>query len=119
MNYRSLFSGLRYCGMVRSAKRNYHVAECGEHYVLLSPGKGTNGNFTVVARKGVDYMVKRLGGKRGVTSAEAFAACKRSRFLTERFAILNALYVLVGTNRARISKMAGQTLYFDIRKHAG
>jgi len=51
-----------------------------------------------------------------VTSAEAFAACKRSRFLDDRFAVLNALYVLVGTKRARISKMAGQTLHFDIRK---
>lgn len=119
MNYRSLISGLRYCGMVRSAKRNYHVAESSEHYVLFSPGKGTNGNFTVVARKGVDYMARRLRGKRAVTTAEAFAACKRSRFLTERFAVLNALYVLVGTERARISKMAGQTLYFDVRKHAG
>jgi len=119
MNYRSLFSGLRYHGLVRSAKRNYHVAESGGHYVLFSPGKGTNGNFTVVARKGVDYVVRRLGGKRAVTSAEAFAACKRSRFLTDRFAVLSALYVLVGTKRARISKMSGQTLYFDIRKRAG
>ena len=119
MNYRSLFSGLRYCGLVRSAKRNYHVAESDGYYVLFSPGKGTNGNFTVVARKGVDYVIRRLGGKRAVTSAEAFAACKRSRFLIDRFAVLNALYVLVGTKRARISKMAGQTLYFDIRKHAG
>jgi hypothetical protein len=119
MNYRSLLSGLNYRGLVRSAKRNYHVAEGGEHYVLFSPGRGTNGNYTVVARKGVDYMARRLGGKRAVTSAEAFAACKRSRFLTERFAVLNALYVLVGTKRARISKMAGHTLYFDIRKHAG
>lgn len=118
MNYRSLLSGLSYCGLVRSAKRDYHVAESGEHYVLFSPGKGSNGNYTVVARRGVDYMVKRLGGKRSVTSAEAYAACKRSRFLTDRFAVLNALYVLVGTNRARISKISGQALHFDIRKHA-
>src|SRR5262245_39672546 len=110
MNYRSLFSALHYRGLVRSAKRNYHVAESGEHYVLFAPGSGTSGNFTVVARKGVDYVVKRLGGRRAVTSAEAFATCKRSRFLTDRFAVLNALYVLVATKRARISKMSGHTL---------
>src|SRR5437867_99602 len=104
MNYRSLFSGLRYCGLVRSAKRRYHVAESDEHYVLFSPGRGTSGNFTVVARKGADYMVRRLGGKRAVTTAEAFAVCKRSRFLTDRFAVLNALYVLVGTKRAQIGR---------------
>ena len=119
MNYRSLISGLRYCDLVRSAKRKYHVAESKKHYVLFSPGRGTGGNFTVVARKGADYLVKRLGGKRGVTTAEAFAACKRSSFLTDRFAVLNALYALVATRRARISKMAYGTLYFDIRKHAG
>ena len=117
MNYRSLFSDLRYRGLVRSAKRNYHIAEGVSHYVLFSPGKGTGGNFTVVARKAVDYLVRRLGGKCAVTSADALAACKRSKFLNDRFK--NALYVLVGTKRARISKMVGQTLYFDVRKHAG
>ena len=119
MNYRSLFSDLRYRGFVRSAKRNYHIAEGVSHYVLFSPRKGTGGNFTVVASKAVEYLVKRLAGKRGVTSADALAACKRSQFLNDRFEVLNALYVLVGTKRARISKMVGHTLYFDVRKHAG
>jgi hypothetical protein len=121
VNYRSLFSDLQYRGLVRSAKRNYHIAEGVNHYVLFSPGKGTGtgGNFTVVAREAVDYLVRRLGGKRAVTSADALAACKRSKFLNGRFEVLNALYVLVGTKRARISKMVGQTLYFDVRKHAG
>jgi hypothetical protein len=119
VNYRSLFSDLRYRGLVHSAKRNYHIAEGVSHYVLFSPGKGTGGNFTVVARKAVDYLVRRLGGTRAVTSADALAACKRSKFLNDRFEVLNALYVLVGTKRARISKMVGQTLYFDVRKHAG
>ncbi len=118
MNYRSLFGDLRYRGLVRSAKRNYHIAEGVSHYVLFSPGKASGGNFTVVTRKAVDYMVKRLGGRRSVTSADALAACKRSKFLNDRFEVLNALYVLVGTKRARISKMVGRTLYFDIRKHA-
>lgn len=116
MNYRSLFSNLRYRGLVRSAKRNYHVAEAVSYYVLLSPGKGAGGNFTVVPRKAVDYLVKRLGGKRAVTSADALKACKRSKFLRNRFAVLNALYVLVGTKRARISKMLSRTLYFDVSK---
>lgn len=114
MNYRSLFSSVRYRGLVRSAKRNYHVAEAISYYVLLSPGKGDSGNFTVVPRKAVDYLAKRLGGKRSVTSADALAACRRSKFLRNRFAVLNALYALVGTKRARIAAMTGQTLYFDI-----
>lgn len=120
MNYRSLLSDLRYRGLVRSAKRNYHIAEGASHYVLFSPGKRAGGgNFTVVPRKGVDYLAKRLAGRRGVTSADALAACRRSRFLNDRFDVLNALYVLVGTERARISKMVGHTLHFDVRKHAG
>ena len=119
MNYRSLLSKLQYRGFVRSVKRNYHVAEAGRDYVLFSPRTNTGGNFTVVDARGAKYLQRRLGGKRSITSADAFAACKRSRFLRDRFAVLNALYVLVGTKRARISKVAGQILYFDIRKDAG
>ena len=119
MNYRSLLSDLRYRGFVHSAKRNYHIAEGVNDYVLFSPRKGAGGNFTVVARKAVDYLVKRLGGKRAITTADALAACKRSKYVNDRFEVLNALYVLVGTKRARISKMIGRTLYFDVRKHAG
>jgi hypothetical protein len=118
MNYRSLLTRLRYCSLVRSAKRNYHVAESDAHYVLFSPGRANNGNFTVISRRAVDFAAKRLGGKRDVTSAEAFAACKRSKFFPDRFSVLNALYVLIGTKRARISKMTGQKLHFNIRKNA-
>ena len=119
MNYRSLLSKLQYRGLVRSVKRNYHVAEAARDYVLFSPRTNAGGNFTVVDARGAKYLQRRLGGKRSITSADAFAACKRSRFLRDRFAVLNALYVLVGTKRARISKVVGRILYFDVRKHAG
>jgi|GEM_PF-2409337 len=119
MNYRTLFSNLRYRGLVRSAKRNYHVAEATAHFVLFSPGKGAGGNFTVVARKAVAYVAKQLGGRRSITSKAAYDACRRSKFLSDRFAVLNTLYVLVATKRARISKMKGQTLYFNVKKHGG
>ena len=119
MNFRSLLSKLQYRGLVRSVKRKYHVAEATRAYVVFSPGRKASGNFTVVDARGTDYLQRRLGGKRSITSADAFKACKRSRFLSERFAVLNALYVLVGTQRARISKVVGQTLYFDVRKPTG
>jgi hypothetical protein len=118
MNHRSLFLGLRYRGLVKSVRRNYHVLEGSYHYVLVSPAAGAGGNYNVVLKKAVQYLVKQFAGTRSVTSADAYAACKRSKFLRDRFAVLNALYVLVGIGAARVSKMDGKTLFFSIRKHA-
>jgi hypothetical protein len=119
MNHRTLFSGLKYRGLVRSVRRDYHVLEGSRHYVLVSSGQRAGGNYTIVLKKALDYLMKRLGGRKSVTSASAFAACRRSKFFQNRFAVLNALYALVGIGAARISRMEGPALFFDIHKHAG
>ncbi|PYR48838.1 MAG: hypothetical protein DMF89_14505 [Acidobacteria bacterium] len=119
MNHRILFSDLRYRGLVKSVRREYHVLEGSQHYVLVSPGQQSGGNYTIVLKRALDYLMRRLGGRRSVTSATAFAACRRSKYFQNRFAVLNALYALVGIGAAQISKMVGPTLFFDIRKHAG
>ena len=116
MNHRSLLSGLRYRGRVRSVRRDYHVLEASRHYVLLSPNGVGGGNYSVVNRAAVNYIVRRLGGTKSISSGDAFEACKRSKFLPDRFSFLNAMYALVATKRARISKVVGQKLYFGIRK---
>jgi hypothetical protein len=116
MDNRSLFSGLQYRGRVRSVRRDYHVLEGAHHYVVLSPKDDVGGYYTIVHRAALSYIVKRLGGTKSITTAEAFEACKRSKYLTNRFSVLNALYALVGTKEARISKVVGHKLFFGIRK---
>jgi hypothetical protein len=95
------------------------VAEAKGYYVLFSPRDGASGNFTVMSKRGVEYVAKQLGGMRSVTSKKAFEACSRSKFITDPLAALNALYVLAGTKRARITKLAGQKLYFNVWKYEG
>jgi hypothetical protein len=119
MDHRTLFSNLQYRGRVRSIRRDYHVLEGAGHYVLFSGKDETGGNYTIVPRAAVAYITKHLGGTKSITTAEAFAACKRSKFIGDRFAILNALYVMVATKEARISKVEGQKLFFGIRKSTG
>jgi hypothetical protein len=91
--------------------------EGSDHYVLLSPSAGVGGNYSVVTKATVTYLLKRVGGKRSVTSAEVWAACKRSRLLSDRFAVLHALYVLVAIKAATIVKV-GSPLFFNVRKRA-
>jgi hypothetical protein len=117
MNHRSLFLNLTYRGRVRSLRRDYHVLEGSDQYVLLSPRTAAGGNYSVVTKATVAYLVKRVGGKRSVTSADVWAACKRSRRLSDRFAVLHALYVLVAIKAATIVKV-GSPLFFNVRKTA-
>jgi len=117
MNHRSLFLNLTYRGRVRSLRRDYHVLEGSDQYVLLSPRTAAGGNYSVVTKATVAYLVKRVGGKRSVTSADVWAACKRSRLLSDRFGVLHALYVLVAIKAATIVKV-GSPLFFNVRKRA-
>ncbi|MFY9550322.1 MAG: hypothetical protein WAU32_04165 [Thermoanaerobaculia bacterium] len=117
MNHRSLFLNLTYLGRVRSLRRDYHVLEGSDHYVLLSPSAAAGGNYSVVTKATVAYLLKRVGGKRSVTSADVWAACKRSKLLSDRFSVLHALYVLVAIRAATIVKY-GSPLRFNVRKRA-
>jgi hypothetical protein len=100
-------------------KRDYHVAEAHAYFLLFSPKGDRDGNFAVIPKKGVEYVARQLGGQHSVTCKEAFDACRRSKFITDRFAVLHALYVLIVTKRARISKIVNQTQYFSVRKQSG
>ena len=116
MNHRTAFSGLRYRGRVRSVRRDYHVLEGRDHFVLFSPKDKAGGNYTLVPRAAVQYIARRLDGTKSIGSGEAFEACKRSKFLPTRFAFLNAMYALIGIGEARIMKLEDQRLFFGVRK---
>lgn len=114
MNYKSLFSKVRYRGKVHSVKNDYHVLEGPQDYVVLS----TNHQYTIVAKKAVNFIVKKLGGTKGISSSEAFERCKGSQHFPNKFSLLNAMYALIGTQQGKISKISGRTLYFNVWKGA-
>ena len=111
MNYRSLFSNISYCGLVKSKKNDFHILEGPQDYVVVS----TNYQYSIVPKKAVRFIVKRLGGTVNVTVAEAFAVCHGSMYFPDRFAVLHALYVLVATKQGRIAKISSK-LFFNIWK---
>jgi hypothetical protein len=117
VNHRSLLSGARYRGVVRATKRNYHVFEGPKVFILLSPGTdGRGGNYHVIERQALNYLLGKVGGSRSVTTGDVRDACSRSKFFKGRFAVLNALYALTGIEKARIIGMRGQSLVFSVSK---
>jgi hypothetical protein len=114
MNYKSLFSNISYRGLVKAVKNDYHVLEGSDHYVVLS----TNYQYKIVNKKAVKFIVKKLGGTKSITVAEALNECNGSRFFTDRFDVLNALYALAGTRQGKISKKDGNKLFFNVWKGA-
>jgi len=114
-NHKTLFSKLQYRGQVSSLKRVYHVLEGSGHYVLVSASTKSSGNYSIISKDSLDYILKRIGRRRLVTSANVWEVCKRSKLLRERFTVLNALYVLVGIKAASIAKYE-RPLLFRIQK---
>jgi hypothetical protein len=119
MNHRNVLSNLHYCGLVRGSRRNYHVFEGPQFFVVLSPRPGGHGgNYHVIERQALNYVLSRVGGNRSITTKEVRDACRRSKFLQDRFAVLNTLYALAGIKKARITSMRGQSLVFSVSKGA-
>jgi hypothetical protein len=114
-NPKTLFSKLLYRGPVKSLRRDYHVLEGSHHYVLVSASTKSSGNYSIIHKDSLDFLTKKMGRRRLVTSADVWEACKRSKLLRERFTVLNALYVLVGINAASIAKHR-KPLVFNLRK---
>ena len=116
MNYRTLLPKLTYRGLVKAPRRHYHVLEGEKCYVVFSPKDDAAGNYNIVPKKAVNYLVKRAGGKQFKSTAEVFNMCKGSIFFPDRFSVLNAVYALIAVNGARISKQEGNKLFFNIWK---
>src|SRR5271165_2722456 len=116
MNYRTLLPNLKYCRLVEAPKRDYHVLEGAQHYVLFSPRNDGTGNYTIVPKKAIAFIVKKVGGARSVTVAELLDTCKGSMYFPDRFSVLNAMYALIGAKGARIAKQKGAKLFFNVWK---
>jgi hypothetical protein len=121
MNIRTLQSGLKYRGHVKSIRQTYHVFEGqGYFFVLsfaLSKARRGSGYFNVIDTRAVDYVQQRLGGTRGVTAKDVVAAARRTRYIPTTLAALNVLYILVALRSASIMR-AGEhrQLFFSVRK---
>lgn len=112
MNYKSLFSNIAYRELVKAVKNDYHILEGKDHYVVLS----TNYQYKIVEKKATKFIVRKLGGKKSITVSEVFNECKGSKYFTDKFDVLNALYALAGTKQGKISKIGNNKLFFNVWK---
>lgn len=121
MNIRALQRGLQYRGRVDAIRQTYHVFEGKELFLVLSFARSRarrgSGYFNLVGKAAVDYVEKRLGGKRGVTVNSVVKAARRTSHIPTRLLALNVLYVLVALHGAAIER-AGENrqLFFSVRK---
>lgn len=60
MNYKKLLPNLKYRALVKAPKRHYHVLEGEQYYVVLSPKNDETGNYTIVPKKAVNFITKKL-----------------------------------------------------------
>jgi hypothetical protein len=118
MNIKKLTQGLSYSGEVEGKKQTYYIFAGGEFYLVMSfsatkPGAG---NFNIVERDAVDYVLKRIAGLKGITSADVVEKAKKTRHAPTSLAALNILYVLVAMGHAKVDgRRVGQALYFNVK----
>jgi hypothetical protein len=119
MNYKKLLSHVTYRALVKGPKRNYHVLLAPQYCVLISPKPQDDctGNYTIVPMKALEFIVNKLGGKKGIPTTEVFNSCKGSMFFPDKLATLTALYALIGLKGARIARQHGTKLFFNIWKN--
>jgi len=119
VNIRHFTSGLEYKGEVEARRQTYFVFEGKKHYFVmsLSRSKRNAGNFNVVDTGAVEYVAKKFGGRKKVTSSKVAAGSRRTRHIADSLQALNVLYVLIATNRAKIDTRFGEKqLFFTLNR---
>ena len=109
------FREAQFVGEVPGLRRTYIVLSTARHFILITQSGPLAGNFNLVARRAVESVQRRFGGRRGLTSKEIL---KRSSVVKDRFDVLRILYVLEAMKQAtkRIAKPPARGFVFDLRK---
>ena len=119
MNLKRLGAGLALRGKVVGQRQTYHVFE-GEKFFFIcsfSRTKRKAGNFNVVDVEAVRYAQRLAGGKQGVTSSDLYRRSRNPRLIGSALEALNILYVLVGTDQAKIDRRRkDKQLFFNVKK---
>lgn len=118
LSIRSLTTGMDFVGDVVSKRQYYIVMQAKSVYYVLSMSnaKVNAGNFNLVSKRSVDYLLKRLAGRKGVTAKSVHSRTKRPRMLTTHLQVLNALYVIAAMGRAHIDRrVKSRSLHFNVR----
>jgi hypothetical protein len=105
-------------GEVAAARRSYFIFEGPKYYIVATLSDPLAGNFTLVDRAAVDYVRKRFGGQKDLTSVELLRRSKNPRYIRGRFGALYILYILeaLGEASRRQAKPPARGFLFNLRK---
>lgn len=112
MRIPSLLQNLQFIGEAEGDRRTYYVFRGTGGYVVASSNGKADLNVTVVDREILGVIQRRFGGREVTTRL----VVQRSR-RPDRFAALNALYVMVALGAARkLRKRDGKAMVFKIKR---
>jgi hypothetical protein len=117
VNVKHVLSELRYVGEATGVRHTYYVFQGPKHYLVLSFKKddAAAGNFNIVEADAVAYVEDKFRGSKGLTSKQLLEESRRTRHFKDRFAALNALYVLAAAGKATVDhRFKPGTLVFNL-----
>jgi hypothetical protein len=105
-------------GEVVASRRTYIVFEGPKYYLVATLSNPLSGNFTLVDKRAVEYVRRRFGGKKDLTSGELLRRMKKPNFVRDRFGALYILYILEAMGQAsrRQAKLPARGFLFNLRK---
>lgn len=115
---KQLTAGLQFHGEVDGKRQHYYVLSSPRQYFVMSfaLSKRAAGYFNLVSKSDVDNLYHRLRGQQGVTAPTVSRRSRSRRLANSSLAVLNVLYVLVATGRARIDKRrTSPALFFNVK----
>jgi len=114
MTIRNLFKDLQYVGKAEGDKRAYHVFSGSDAFLVVAPSTRGGLNVNVVDRRAAEVIRRRFRRKR-VTVKELIKGARRPDLFGDRFAALNALYVMVALTQARkLAERDGRAMVFKM-----
>ena len=114
MNVRSVFKDLQYAGRADGDRNSYSVFAGAEGYLVAALNSRGGLNVNVVPREAAE-LIRRRFRRRKVTVTQVLRSARRSRLFLDRFAALNALYVLVALKQARkLAERDGRAMVFKL-----
>jgi hypothetical protein len=114
MNIRNLFKNLEFTGKADGDRNSYSVFAGAEAYLVAAPNSRGGLNVNVVPRAAAESLQRKFRHRR-VTVTQVLKSSGRSRLFPDRFAALNALYVLVALRQARkLAERDGRALIFKV-----
>jgi hypothetical protein len=114
MRVRDLFKDLTYVGQAAGDKKQYHVFENVNGFLVVAGNSPNAYNANWVDRKAVDFVGAAFKGRK-VTTGRIMEKARRRKLFGGGFVALNTLYAMAAAGRARkLKERDGRAMVFKV-----